>query len=839
MKQVFLLVLSAFAATSLGAAEVVLVGPETPWRTFLVVGPTVRWQNGDQNVWPSKGGGQLRWGRPGLNNPPLDPATADLDKAGFSPRPSADWVRPDADVSAWTRYLLSDLTGALGFYGWSEASLQPALLCLRTRFGIADPAKAADLEVTVTCLGGAVVYVNGREVGRGFMPEGTLHPLTPATDLPIESYTLADGKTPLNPQIHVQTEKARFEKRIRRFRLRVSPAPLVKGRNVLAVGLHRAAVAGPQKDSRFEDLTHLSVHEVQLTSASGAGVIPYDQATAGTWAWSANPEQQVCDTPKKMPFERGAVRNQPVRGIPHGNPFDPVLPIRMAVPRNGVGSGQTVLTDKAGLRGVAARMGPLKGPQGELPADAVEIRYAVQTPDMHFCDRLTSSPPEGAKTVPVWTIVHVHSPDSVAGYYKVKPWSAEHFRLMEPAFRMVGQLGNDVLRVPVILGNMSPPQLNNRPNVKLAEWQPLVRWVKQGDSLTPEFSLLEKYLEAYLEHCPPPKAISFYVWDARSIKRPIASHGVLGHGKAVGTRADNLGDASLRVLQWDPRTDTSTPIPAPEFEDEGADAFWRPLFDGLREAVVNRGWSPRVITLGLGGDVRPSPTSGELLRQWAPYARWNLLSHFSGDPGPKDGKMVVTGNLEVGLMEEPYPRHPRTTEALERVMATPTEFLNLTTLRWSWQERSPPFAFRHLPLDGDLGHLGLDFWLKVPESPQNSSYFGGTDSLTAPGPKGPEPTVRFQMLREGLQDMELRLAIIRSLSNVPADRRQTYRALLDEHLRRGNWARQLLGQFELQYDWRAYAAQVQAAAAELACAAAEADWKGPPPIASTAPGPTP
>ena len=40
-----------------------LVGADTPWSTFLVVGPTVRWQNGEASVWPLKGCGQLRVGR--------------------------------------------------------------------------------------------------------------------------------------------------------------------------------------------------------------------------------------------------------------------------------------------------------------------------------------------------------------------------------------------------------------------------------------------------------------------------------------------------------------------------------------------------------------------------------------------------------------------------------------------------------------------------------------------------------------------------------------------------------------------------------------------------------
>ena len=886
-------------AGTLCAAETALIDTNTPWQTYLVVGPTLRWQNGEENVWPSKGGGQLRVGNPGAKLPPFDPATADLDKLGFSPRPPAEWMKTASDVSAWSRYLMGDLTASLGVHGQNGMPLQPALLCLRTRFGVADPAKATDLKLTVTCLGGAVVHVNGKEIGRGFMPDGTIHPLTPATDLPIETYTLPDGVTPLT-DFSTPENRARADRRIRTFTLDVPPSALVKGANVLAVEVHRAAVAGPPIDQRSA-WTHLSVHDVRLISASGSGAIAYAEASRGTQLWSANPEQQV----SPPPLPRGAFawgnpafpRNCEITGIAQGNPFDPLLPTRLALPRNGVGSGQVVLTDQEGLRDVSVKVGPLKGSAGVLPAGAVEIRYAGPSMTVHYCDALLLKPPATAKTLPVWTIVQApkdqapgwysgtleitanaktfsvplqvlvtaallpdardftsptgvaHSPDSLAGYYKVKPWSEEHFRLMETSLRMAGQLGNVVLQVPVILGDMFPPTaMKGR-----GELQPLVRWVKTGDKLAPEFSLLEKYLDVYLKHCAPPKAISVYVWDASSSRQNIFAKDSASrllsspYGKGV----------PLRVLQWDPATGATTPMPAPDFEDEGAAAFWRPLLDGLRAVVTKRGWSDRVIMLSMGGDARPNAKTGELLREWAPYARWHLASHFSGDPSPKNGKLIAAGGLEVGLAVNPWCTL-RTTEALELRMAVipnkfieqttgsyagglrdkaavPNEFIEQTTLRTTWLETSPPMAFRQLALRGDLGRIGLDFWLKVPESPMHAAArvggnngVGGNNALLEPGPDGPIPTVRFQLFREGVQDMELRWIIIRALLALPENQRKPYRELLDEHHRRGEWARNILSQFELQYDWRAYAAKVQQTAAELAGQPTQASWETPP-----------
>jgi hypothetical protein len=901
-------------AGSLCAAETALIDTNTPWRTYLVTGPTVRWQNGEESVWPSKGGGKLYRGL-GADSSPFDPATADLDKSGFSrrsplvgrmiidgltalfekpefsPRPPADWMKPTSDVSAWGRYLMGDLME-------SNYPIQPELLCLRTRFGVADPVKATDLKLTVTCIGGAVVYVNGKEIGRGFMPDGTIHPLTPATDLPIEAYMYdTAGNGFLSP-----------ERRIRTFTLDVPPSALVKGANDLAIEVHRSAVAGPMSkyEPRFE-WPHLSVHDVRLVSASGAGAIAYAEAGRGTHLWSANPEQQVSPPPLARvthPGGSSAINGLPIRGITQGNPFDPLLPVRLALPRNGVGSGQVVLTDQEGLRDVSARIGPLRGPAGVLPASAVEIRYAgpspaiVNTPNVpvHYCDALLPKPPAAAKALPVWTIVQApkdqapgwytgtleitanaksftvplqvlvtaalvpdardfttptgvaHSPESLAGYYKVKPWSAEHFRLMESSFRLMGQLGNSVVQVPVILGNMSPSLMGNGSDGSGPVFQPLVRWVKTGDKLAPEFSLLEKYLDAYLKHCAPPKAISFYVWDMYSSTRQMSGN---REGFATSAFVRKGEKIPLRVLQWDPVTGATTPIPAPEFEDEGAAAFWRPLMDGLRTVVTKRGWSERVILLGLGGDVRPGAKTCELWREWAPYARWHFFSHYSSDPRPKDGKWIVNSGYELGLGVMPWHHtHLRRTEMLERQMANmlpsvppptgsgpetstperkgkeaiPNEFIEQTSQRWTWHENSPPMTFRQMPLRGDLGRLGLDFWVNVPGVPVYFTYLWGNNTLTVPGSDGPEPTVRFQMLREGVQDMELRRMSIRALLALPEDQRKPYRDLFDEYLCRRLWVKH----FELQYDWRAYAARVQQAAAELAGQPTQARWETPP-----------
>jgi hypothetical protein len=849
--------------TPVVAAEVELIDATTPWRTSLVTGPVLYREEGKLLL------------RAGSQPAVFEAASADPAKLRFSPMPPEDWTKPDFDDGCWTRYRRDELNDFMGDFGIAVAGgLQgawPALLCLRTCFGIADPERAADVKVVVEYLGGAVVYVNGQEVGRGHLSPKTLHPLTPAEDYPIEAYTTEDGKTPLpTVQWGIKVEEkweGRYVKRVRALSVSVSRRALVKGRNVLAVALHWAPLAGPTGQGCWG---HAGVRRISLTSASGGGVIPYADAARGTRLWSAGLVEQVSDTVSETSLVKKSwfwqvytARCLPVKGVQAANPFDPVLPVRMVVPRNGVCSGQTVLSDAAGVKDLQAALGPLKGPGGAaIPAAGVQIRFAAQNSGVHYCDGLMPEPPRDAKTVPVWLViraprdqapgwyaatlgvaangktfsvpVHVlvadfavpdakdfasvvgvtHSAETVALHYKVEPWSEAHFKLMEKSLELVGQVGNDIVHVPVITRNQFRWQL------------PIVRWAKTADGLEPDFVVLEKYLDACLKHCAPPQALVLYLWEESNAREVADAY----EGRRLASvRRQPRSPPMVALL--DRRTWQTSEISAPDLSEEGAEPFWRPMIEGVRAIVRKRGWSERILMLGLGGDVRPGETVGETMREWAPYARWNLLSHFSGDPPPKDGRLIATGGLEVGLKEWPA-SNISGWNYIEAATRHPLDFLEIPNYRWEFVAHSPPLAFRTAPLLwGRISRIGLDFWL---ERTGAAPRFGGTrlktdaNCLTVPGPDGAIPTVRFQMLREAVQEVEARAAIRKALPGLPEARREFCQALLQELVKREAWGYSYLSQHELGYDWPAYVARIYRMASEVTAGNTEAVWDAPP-----------
>jgi hypothetical protein len=868
------------------SAEVELLGETTPWRVWMVTGRRTERDASGLGV------AVVEWKK----RSPLSSQSLALTRL-----PPEQWREKSFDDHLWGRHGgdLADWCGLFGNTLDPRGLEEPKTLCLRTRFGIADPARAGDVRLDVEYVGGVLAFLNGKEIGRGHMPAGPLEIFTPADDYPKDAYTLEDPEwpVPIGPPGLDDANLRHFRKRVRRLSLKLPAEWLTKGTNVLALEVHHAIFnpAAPLVERR-RTWWHLGVGDVSLTSHSGAGVVAYDEAARATRLWSAQQIEQVTQKPRRRrPMDRGAETIMPrssiTQGLVSGNPFDPVVPIRIQVPRNGIANGQVVLSDPAGLRNVSASIGNLAGPGGaKIPSAAVTVRYAAQGEDLHWCDELLSEPPTGATVMPVWLEVRAakdqapgwyeapleikangkrfevsvqvfvsaftvcdardfrslifacHSPDAVALQYKVKPWSDEHFAAMEPSLGAMGRIGNDVMLVPVVLGSHLKHQTG------------LVRFVAKGDELVPDFTLLQRYIDAYLKHCARPKAVVFYVWTGAGETETADAY----ENRRIPSRTVNKRGA-LEVSLYDPATGTYTPRAVPVATDEGAERFYKPLLDGIHRIIVQeRGWPEKTIMLGLGGDGRPSQRAGELFRTWAPYARWDLYSHFSGEPRPtKEGRMIATGGLEVGIKEAPTEPCPC---CLTEELAWPNtrEYLCFSILRGGPGTFGSPLAMRTAIFQtGRWTRLYVDGW---PQQVRIGNLIWGATQLWLLGRRepAPVPTVRLQLIRESLQDFEamltLRLAQTRpdDPALVPFIRpgMHNLRALLEKqtgpgasssymdlmtemyaHVRAGlgiygSWCN--LPQTEPGYDWPAWLARLHAAAAEAAGEKTTATWSDPP-----------
>ena len=125
------------------ATETELNGAQTPWRVWMTTGvKSMRDANGQTVVY----GG---WNdKRGFYNLPITGENAKL-----SQLPAPTWNGVTFDDSLWGRHG-EELYETFGGFGVPVNDDMrnvswPTLTCLRTRFGIADPAAATDIKVTV------------------------------------------------------------------------------------------------------------------------------------------------------------------------------------------------------------------------------------------------------------------------------------------------------------------------------------------------------------------------------------------------------------------------------------------------------------------------------------------------------------------------------------------------------------------------------------------------------------------------------------------------------------------------------------------------------------------
>ncbi len=271
-----------------------------------------------------------------------------------SPSPAKDWAEPDFDDSAWARFpgISPDKVSFL------------ALVCMRGKFKVTDPTKVKDLILSAAYRGGIVVYINGKEVARGNMPEGEIDMDAFAESYPSDTFTDADRKA-LRDHRTKAAERAKIWAKIERKITSVKiPAKLFrKGVNVLAIEVHRTVydekdVKKAKRKPAIIDWGNCGLVSVQLQAPGGDGVVPNIARPRGLQVWNSNPMLVDCD-------------------MDYGDPNEPLRPIYIVGTCNGAFSGKVVLGSDQDIKGLSATMGDLKSEGGgTIPVSAVRIRYA-------------------------------------------------------------------------------------------------------------------------------------------------------------------------------------------------------------------------------------------------------------------------------------------------------------------------------------------------------------------------------------------------------------------------------------------------------------------------------
>lgn len=494
-----------------------------------------------------------------------------LDQA--TPLPQGDWAAVDYDDSRWARM------PAL------RAMRTPYLsrLYLRGRFAVDNPAQVKDLTLSVDFYGGAIVYVNGKEVAREGLPAGKSPEL--AQSYPLEAFT-SDGKLVTGESFSrglKEPERQRLrEARTRRIHKVAVPKDLLrKGVNVVAVEIVRAPYDGVVLSQKRFDLCWgtCEIRRIQLTAGKALGIQPNAVRPKGLQVWNSDPLMADFDAD-------------------WGDPNEPLRPLELVAARNGIFSGKVVVGSTEAIEGLKATVSALKGPGGAtIPASALQVRYALPWEEegtrINYYDDLSAYPrgagllsalderapervevvahepnryisplenepePVGGAVVPVWLTAKVPAEvkaGEYAGSMKIEVRGSKAievpvkvrvsvFKLPDPADYATWV---EMIQVPDTLAQEYDVPLWSEKHWAMIERsmkliaqtgsrvvyipllaetnsgnsESMVRWVRKSDgSYDYDFSIMEKYLDLAIRTMGKPKLVIFDVWELYIVEK--------------------------------------------------------------------------------------------------------------------------------------------------------------------------------------------------------------------------------------------------------------------------------------------------------------------------------
>jgi hypothetical protein len=498
---------------------------------------------------------------------------------------------------------------------------------LRGRFRVEDPAQAKDLKLSLRYLGGVVVYVNGRELCRGHLPQGAIDLEALADPYPEEAYLRPDGKVYQGKDAKEFAD--RMSVRVRQLPagggaegVPIPAAMLRKGVNVVAVEAHAAPLAEHMYAYAVRgDMypwPHAGVQEARLSVAAGATPSVGPSETIELWT--------------SQPMETVEVWH-------YALPAEGVRPIRMVGARNGSFSGKVAMSSKSPIRKVRAAASDLVADAagGKIPASAIQVRYSEPAEHAfsrrnwdywtNLFDRLQTEPPaevapRGAQfgyygkfrpapaaVAPVWLTVRVPA-DAKPGEYrgtltveaegskpvkfvvpvelKVNDWRIPDYRdfTVHNHFYQSPDTVAQNYKVPLwsekhweLVGKSleALAQVGNKlcivplveKGMSINNSESMVRWVKKPDgSYDYDCSIMDKYLDLYAAKCGKPGIVHLYVWEPAAKDRT----------------------QTLAVTVLDPASGKLEHLPQPPYCTPENEAFWKPALEEVRKRLEKRGW---------------------------------------------------------------------------------------------------------------------------------------------------------------------------------------------------------------------------------------------------------
>lgn len=307
-------------------------------------------------------------------------------------------------------------------------------------------------------------------------------------------------------------------------------------------------------------------------------------------------------------------------------------------------------------------------------------------------------------------------PWAIARYYRVKPFSSEHYHLMEPFYRELANAGQKVLTTTI-----TDLPWNHQ---NFDAYHSMVGHIKNADGTwTQDYSLFDEYVK---------------FGKACGIGPDIHCYTMATWGNRVYYTDGPTGDRVMLTL-----------IPGTQEHE----AFWGPFLSDFQKHLAKMGWLGHVYIAMDERGPRELKATADCVRKYAPQLKISM----PGNQAPSQFKGIVLenycqsiGHVNPNFLKEAKERHAKgwiTTFYVCCGPDRPNTFTHSPTSEQLWLG----YYAAGTRLDGFLRWAFVNW----PRDPLFDSSFGnwpaGDTFFLYPGPRS---SIRWEMLRDGFEEYE-------------------------------------------------------------------------------------
>jgi hypothetical protein len=590
---------------------------------------------------------------------------------GETPPPPADWTRPEMNDREWMR----------GPARRCARTPYLARLSLRGKFAVTNPSAAGPLSLAVEYHGGAIVCLNGKEIGRGHLPAAKDASDVTAEAYPTEAFLDASGHL-----IPDAAQRTPGDIRTRSMNIALSNDLLRKGVNVLAIDIVRApypavlldkkprGVGGPSSDPGVMWNT-CEILTVRLSAGSADGLVPNASRPEGLQVWNTDTLAGDVDAD-------------------YGDRTEPLAPVALSGPRNGDLYGKVVIGCDKPIKDLQVTASELKSADSTIASSAVSFLYGIRGGSenlprsdpippypygTNFLLTLVSEPlkefpaPAGSRpagrpaaaVVPLWVRVKVPK-GAKPGVYKgavtiaaadappvqapvelkVLPWTIadpQDFRTwveliqspdtlsLEYGTPLWSQKHFDLIAKSFDAVSNTGARSLYVPAIahtNLGNAESMIRWIQKpggpngAGAYAWDFSVMDKYLDVAQKHLGTPKLVVLQVWEVYMNTKGESTG--RRFGEILDENQKNTGGAPLVTFVGEDGNTWNGTIP--KLSDAASKAIWRDLLAQVRERLKKRGLE-KTLQLGMFTDSTPNKEDTRLFLDIAPDLPWVQQGH--------------------------------------------------------------------------------------------------------------------------------------------------------------------------------------------------------------------